>query len=102
MIDNKKIIDQLYDDCYRLSDEISENVGNYWDDDLRRAYDKLMETIDIISINVLANIPRETALYVVNLALYGLEKIKRSMNIRDVDTLLLLMLDIREQIERMK
>lgn len=47
-------------------------------------------------------IPREAALYVVNLALHGLEKIKRSMNVRDVDFLLLYMLDIKEQIKRMK
>jgi len=47
-------------------------------------------------------IPREAAFEIVSIALYGLEKIKRSMNIKDVDFLILRMQDIRQQIEEMR
>ena len=47
-------------------------------------------------------IPREAAFEVIDIALYGLEKIRRSMNIKDVDFLTLRMQDIRQQIEEMR
>lgn len=47
-------------------------------------------------------IPREAAMEAVDFALYYLGKIKKSMDIRDVDNLISHMQDIRKQIERMK